>query len=44
MMEEKEGREEEIKRICREVIEQIRPDEEERGKVKAVAESIIAKA
>ncbi|MCK4399010.1 MAG: CCA tRNA nucleotidyltransferase [Methanophagales archaeon] len=41
MMEEKE--EEEIKRICREVIERIRPDEEERRKVKAVAERIIAK-
>ncbi|MCD6456488.1 MAG: CCA tRNA nucleotidyltransferase [Methanophagales archaeon] len=40
MMEEKE--EAEIKRICREVIERIRPDEEERKKVKAVAEHIIA--
>ena len=40
MMAEKE--EAEIKRICREVIERIRPDEEERKKVKAVAEHIIA--
>ena len=40
MMEEKE--EAEIKRICREVIERLRPDEEERKKVKAVAEHIIA--
>ncbi len=34
---------EEIKRICREVIERIRPDEEERRKVKAVTDLIIAK-
>jgi len=43
MVEEKEGREAEIKRICREVIERIRPDEKERRKVKAVTEHIIAK-
>jgi tRNA nucleotidyltransferase (CCA-adding enzyme) len=34
---------EEIKRICREVIERIRPDEEERRNVKAVTDLIIAK-
>jgi tRNA nucleotidyltransferase (CCA-adding enzyme) len=41
MMEEKE--EEAIKGICREVIERIRPGEEERRKVKAVTDLIIAK-
>ncbi|MHC1611400.1 MAG: CCA tRNA nucleotidyltransferase [Candidatus Methanospirareceae archaeon] len=34
---------EEIKRICEEVIERIRPDEGERRRVKAVTESIIAR-
>lgn len=34
---------EEIKRICKEVIARIRPDEEERRQVKAVADLIIAK-
>lgn len=34
---------EELKRICKEVIEQIRPDGEERRRVKAVTELIIAK-
>ncbi len=45
MMEEKEGGkgEEAIKGICREVIERIRPGEEERRKVKAVTDLIIAK-
>lgn len=44
-MEEKEGGkgEEAIKGICREVIERIRPGEEERRKVKAVTDLIIAK-
>ena len=31
----------EIKRICNEVIERIRPDEAERARVKAVTERII---
>ncbi|MBA7520973.1 hypothetical protein ES705_13073 [subsurface metagenome] len=34
---------EEIKRICKEVIARIRPDEEEKRQVKAVADLIIAK-
>ncbi|MHC1600566.1 MAG: CCA tRNA nucleotidyltransferase [Candidatus Methanospirareceae archaeon] len=34
---------EEVKRICEAVIEQIRPDEEDRRRVKAVTDSIIAK-
>ena len=34
---------EELKRICKEVIERIRPNEEDRRRVKAVTDSIIAK-
>ncbi len=34
---------EEIRRICREAIERIRPDEEERRQVKAVIDLIFAK-